>query len=231
MSKYKHLYFDLDRTLWDFETNSKETFRDIFKKYDLDKVFGDFDTFYLTYRKHNEQLWKQYREAKITKEKLRSHRFYLTLQEYGIEDDELAKKIGTDYITMSPQKTTLFPHTHETLAYLKNKGYNMYIITNGFEEVQHTKLRNCDLEKYFSHIITSEMAGCQKPKKEIFEYALSSVNAKKAESIMIGDDLEVDIKGAKGIGMDQVHFNFVKQEHNFPATYKIECLKELEEIF
>ncbi|MEA3316871.1 MAG: HAD-IA family hydrolase, partial [Bacteroidota bacterium] len=153
----------------------------------------------------------------------------LTLEEYGIKNDELAQKIGDDYITISPTKMKLFPHTHETLKYLNEK-YNLYIITNGFNEVQFVKMKNCGLEDYFDKIFTSENAGAQKPNMKIFEFALNSVNAKKKESIMIGDDLESDILGAKKYGLDQIFFNVVGREHNEDITYEINSLKKLQEI-
>ncbi len=226
---YKHIYFDLDRTIWDFETNSKQTFRDIFNKYELIDHFKCFDTFMSTYRRHNEKLWKEYREGEISKDTLRWKRFELTLAEFGIQSNEMAEKIGDDYISMSPNKKALFPYTHETLAYLKEK-YELHIITNGFKEVQYIKLENSDLTKYFSTIITSEEAGAQKPKPEIFKHALETANAEKNECLMIGDDIETDIKGALNFGIDQVLFNPNNNKHNFEPTYEINSLNELKTI-
>jgi len=229
VKQYKNIYFDLDRTLWDFESNSKETFKDIFDKYNLIDIFGDFDIFLESYKKHNDRLWKLYRVGQIKKSLLRYKRFSLTLEEFGIKNDDLAQKIADDYITISPTKKQLFPGAHETLKYLNSK-YNLYIITNGFNEVQFVKMENSNLDQYFDKVFTSENAGVQKPNKKIFEYALNSVNAKKCESIMIGDDLEVDIRGAKKYGLDQVFFNVVGCEHNEDITYEIDSLKKLQEI-
>jgi len=230
MANYKHLFFDLDRTLWDFESNSIDTFRDIFAKHQLDKIFPDFDTFITVYKRNNEELWAKYRTGEIKKETLRTDRFLLTLKEFGVDDINLAQKIGDDYITISPTKSRVFPHTHDVLDYLKQKGYKMHIITNGFNEVQFIKLRNCDLEKYFDNVITSENAGYQKPRKEVFHYAVSSVNAKKDTCLMIGDDPDTDMLGAKNYGMDQVFFNTCKSNISFNPTYSIDCLSELRDL-
>ncbi len=230
MKKYKNIYFDLDRTLWDFDSNAKETFQDIYKKYELQKIFNTFDNFYNTYIKHNERLWKIYRNGKIRKSVLAFKRFALTLEEFGVKDEELAKKIGQDYIEISPTKKRLFPGTYETLDYLKDK-YNLYIITNGFNEVQFTKLKNSKLDAYFKKIFTSENAGAQKPNAKIFEHALKTVNAKKKESVMIGDDIDTDIIGAKKFGLDQIYFNPERKEHTEDITHEITKLKELLEIF
>ena len=227
--KYKHIYFDLDRTIWDFDQNARETFQDLYGKYKLDKIFKNFDDFYYTYVKHNEQLWKDYREGKIKKTLLSYKRFILTLEEFGVDDVELAKKIAHDYITISPTKKRLFPYAHETLEYLYKK-YKLYIITNGFNEVQFTKLKNSELDQYFTKIFTSEDAGAQKPNPKIFENAVKSSNARKKESIMIGDDLEADILGAKNFGLDQIYFNPDKRNHSEDITHEISSLKELQKI-
>ncbi|MFO7830068.1 MAG: YjjG family noncanonical pyrimidine nucleotidase [Bacteroidales bacterium] len=229
MKKYKNIYFDLDRTLWDFDNNAKETFQDIYEKYQFEKIFKNFDNFYNTYVKHNERLWKVYRDGKIRKSVLVYKRFELTLNEFGIDDIELAKKIGQDYIEISPTKKRLFPGTYEVLDYLKEK-YNLYIITNGFNEVQFTKLKNSNLDAYFKKVFTSENAGAQKPNAKIFEHALKTVNARKKESIMIGDDLDGDILGAKKFGLDQIYFNPAKKNHSENITHEIFALKELQKI-
>jgi len=229
-TKYKHLFFDLDRTLWDFEKNSVLTFQDIFAKHDLNRVFPDFDTFLNTYKRHNEHLWTLYRDGQIQKDELRNKRFELTLDEFGVQDERLAENIGDDYVSISPTKKGLFPYTHEVLRYLKEKKYKLYIITNGFKEVQYVKLNNCDLMPYFDRIITSEEAGYTKPKPGIFAHSLSSVNALKKESLMIGDDLAADIKGAKDFGIDQVFFNPLKLDVDIHATYEISELIQLKDI-
>jgi len=230
MKKYKNIYFDLDRTIWDFDKNAMETFKDIYEKYKLKNICNSFDLFYKTYLAYNEQLWADYREGKIEKSVLSYKRFWLTLKDFNVDDEGLAKEISKDYITISPTKKELFPNAHETLEYLHKK-YNLYVITNGFNEVQFTKLKNSELDQYFLHIFTSENAGAQKPNPIIFEYALREVEAQKNESIMIGDDLEVDILGAKDFGLDQVYFNPKKKEHSQEITHEISSLKELKEIF
>lgn len=226
---YKHIFFDLDRTIWDFDENAEETFHDIFEKYDLISIFSTYENFRRTYIRNNEKLWQLYREGKIEKNLLSYKRFLDTLNEFGVDDIELAKNIAQDYITISPTKKRLFPNAHETLSYL-HKNYKLYVITNGFNEVQFTKLKNSNLDKYFSEIITSEDAGAQKPNPQIFENALNRANAKKEESIMIGDDLEADILGAKNFGLDQIFFNPKTNSHQEDITHEIKDLKELQGI-
>ncbi len=230
MKKYKHLFFDLDKTIWDFETNSKETLKDIFQINDLQRFAKSFENFQARYFFHNEALWDLYRKGKIEKENLKSKRFYLTNLEFGCDDQMLAEKLAHEYLEILPTKQLLFPSVHETLAYLQSK-YRLHIITNGFNEVQYKKLDNCDLSKYFDKIITSEDAGALKPNPDIFRYALKQTGAHNPDSVMIGDDLKVDILGAKSLGIDQVFFNPEKVSHVEEITFEISEFEQLRKLF
>jgi putative hydrolase of the HAD superfamily len=231
MKNYKHIFFDLDRTIWDFEQNAREAYHDIYEKYNLRHLgIASFEDFTQSYLKHNDRLWALYREGKIEKEYLMWRRFEMTLLEFGIDDKKLAEKIGLDYITISPRKTILFPNAYETLKYLYDR-YPLHIITNGFEEVQHIKLKNSKLDVYFDHVITSEAAGCKKPDPCIFNFALKTVGTKPDECVMIGDDPEVDIAGAHALGIDTVFFNPKHIACNGNVTHEIFDLAELKNIF
>ena len=139
---YKDLFFDLDHTIWDFELNSKETLWDLHQKYALEaKGINDFDVFYSNYSVHNHLLWDRYTKGFIKQEELRWKRIYLSLLDYKIADEALSKEMSVDYLDILPNKKNLFPYTIEILDYLKNKGYKMHLITNGFESVQFKKLR------------------------------------------------------------------------------------------
>jgi len=229
MQKYKHLFFDIDKTLWDYESNVKEILLDIYNKWDLKRLSVEYNSFLTDFKKYNDLLWTKFQRGKINKEALRDHRFYLTLKKSGVENNELAKQLSNDYIEISPNKTNLFPEVIETLEYLK-KRYRLHIITNGFNEVQYKKLRNSGIHHFFEKIVTSDNVGSQKPDMRIFEYALTSVNARKKESLMIGDDWEIDIMGAKGYGLDQVYFNPNKIKHEGKATFEISNIGELKRI-
>lgn len=228
--KYAHIFFDLDNTLWDFEANSIETFRDLFIKYELEgRGIDSFDRFIQVYQKHNALLWEFYRQGKIVKEVLNIRRFSMALDEFGIEDHLLSSKMAGDYVEQSPTKTQLFPDAFTILDYLSSK-YSLHIITNGFEEVQFRKLANSGLRKYFSAIITSEEAGAKKPDTRIFDYALAFCNATVSESLMIGDDEDIDILGAINVGMDSILVDYSGKLNNSKATHLITSLQELYDI-
>ena len=229
-TKYKHIFIDLDKTIWDFESNSKATFLEIIEKHQLEEIgIQHIDHFLKVYHKINDMLWALYRENKIKKEVLNIRRFELTLLEFGIDDLILATHIAEDYVTLSPQKTILFPHSHEALSYLEKK-FSLHIITNGFEELQQQKLDNCDLRKYFTTITTSEEAGVKKPEMRIFELALEKASARADESLMIGDDLEVDVAGAKGTGMDTLFFNPGRDDHDENPDHEVHSWAEVMQL-
>lgn len=224
---YEHIFFDLDRTLWDFEKNSYETLCELIDKYDLqNKGIDDISQFIIDYYKINDSLWDEYRRGIVDKETLRYERFHRAFELYGINSRELTVAFGNDYVNLSPMKTNLFPDTIQVLEYLKSK-YELHIITNGFEEVQHIKLKNSGIEKYFSEIVTSERAGFKKPDIRIFEFSMQQARTKPEKSLMIGDNLEADILGARNANIHQVFFNNQEQLHNEDVTYEIKNLKEL----
>ena len=187
------------------------------------------ESFLDQYQITNFNLWGQYERGEINKEVLRIKRFDDTLRFFGIKNIELAGKFGESYIKRSPKKTHLFPYTHNILNELKEK-YTLHIITNGFEEVQHIKLSESDLTKYFQTVVTSESAGSKKPSIGIFNFALKNANAHKLESLMIGDNLQSDVKGAMKAGIDQVFFNPTEKKHKIKCTHEILCLSDLRKI-
>lgn len=229
--KYKHLFFDLDHTLWDFDANAKATLQQLHLDLNLiDKGIHDFDLFYKNYLEHNEKLWARYRSGYIKQEELRIKRMWLTLLDFQIADEELARQLSELFLQLLPTRTIVFPDTREVLEYLSAKGYQLHLITNGFELTQHSKLKSSGLNIFFKEVITSEGSNSLKPQKEIFDYALRKTGATIAESIMIGDSIEVDIEGAIAAGMDQVHVNYNDAEQSLQPTYTIKALRELKEF-
>lgn len=229
--KYKHLFFDLDHTLWDFDANAKATLQQLHLDLKLvNKGIHDFDLFYKNYLVHNEKLWERYRNGYIKQEELRIKRMWLTLLDFKVANEELAKQLSELFLQLLPTRTILFPDTKEVLQYLEDKGYNLHLITNGFELTQHSKLKSSGLNSFFKHVITSEGSNSLKPQKEIFDYALMQTGASVDESIMIGDSIEVDIAGAIAAGMDQVHVNYNGAEQSLKPTYTITALKQLKEF-
>ncbi len=231
MKKYKCLFFDLDRTLWDYETNSLEAFKDIVIKLQIDDQIRDAALLKQTYNMINEQMWEQYKKGLITKEFLSEKRFAHTLKNFGIYNNNIVKQFAEEYLKVVPTKSNLISGTMETLSYLKEKGYNLNIITNGFKEIQQKKMESSNIDQFFDFIIISEDVGYKKPQPEIFEFALEKCNVSKEESIMIGDDFEADVLGAAEIGIDQIFYTTSKVEtEKTPPTYTINNISDLRNI-
>lgn len=219
----KHIFFDLDHTLWDFETNSNKTFSFIFEKNGLEV---EFDKFIEVYQPINHRYWKLFRENKVSKADLRYGRLNEAFDAINFEvSDEMIHLLSVDYITYLADHNVLFDNAIPVLEYLK-KRYTMHIITNGFEEVQHRKLRNSNLLPYFDQIITSEKVGVKKPDPKIFEYAMNVTGAGAQESMMIGDNFEADILGAINVGMQVIFCKF----NGEIATRKVPMVDNLIEL-
>ncbi len=228
---YKTVFIDLDDTIWDFHANAKSSLHEIFVKRNFDRYFRNFEHYFDIYAKRNLELWDDYGKGIITKDELSLERFLHPLKQVGIADAQLATEIGKEYLDLLPTRTELVPFARELLDYLHAK-YPLTIVSNGFIEVQYRKLKACNLEQYFSHVVLSEAAGALKPDKQIFEYALQLNNTTAAETIMIGDSFEADIRGAQNAGIDQIFFNLnneVSEKFN-SATYQIHRLEEILEI-
>ncbi|SMC64420.1 YjjG family noncanonical pyrimidine nucleotidase [Cellulophaga tyrosinoxydans] len=217
------VFFDLDHTLWDFEKNSALTFEKILSE---NQVTVDLDDFLKVYVPNNLIFWRLFREDKISKIDLRYQRLKVTFDSLGINvSDAVINHLSEEYIANLSSFNHLFPNAMEVLKYLKPK-YQLHIITNGFQEVQDRKIRNSNIDSFFTHVINSEMAGVKKPNPVIFELALNKANTIPEKSLMIGDSLEADILGAKALGFHVLHFNAHNEErHNI-----CDIITELDEI-
>ncbi|WP_299097654.1 YjjG family noncanonical pyrimidine nucleotidase [Winogradskyella sp.] len=222
--KIKHVFFDLDHTLWDFDKNSALTFKKIFELNSLDI---NLSTFLEAYEPINFKYWKLYREEQVTKEALRYGRLKDAFDAIKVEvEDDVINHLSDAYIDYLTTFNHLFDGTIDILDYLRDK-YQLHIITNGFEEAQERKMHNANIREYFETITNSEMVGVKKPNPKIFNFALDSAKASPEQSVMIGDSLEADIEGAHNIGMETIYFDY-KNLNNSNGYNRITTLKSLE---
>ncbi len=230
--RYKHLFFDLDYTLWDFKSNSLDTLKELYVNFNLKSAgIPEESIFIERYHFRNDILWDAYRKQEIDRDFLRVNRWIRTLNDFQISDKVLAYQLSDAYLKQCALKSKLLPGAFEALAYLRGK-YALHIITNGFDYVQTKKLKHCGLDRFFQVVITSEEAGCMKPDRRVFDYALLQTDASADASIYIGDNWDVDIIGAKNAGLDQVYYNPYRIEHaSIRPTFEIRNLKELINIF
>tara|TARA_B110000858_G_scaffold26375_1_gene27474 strand:+ start:4275 stop:4970 length:696 start_codon:yes stop_codon:yes gene_type:complete len=229
--KYKHLFFDWDHTLWDFEKNSEMSLRKLFIDLGLaDLGLPEFSDFFRKYIVINELKWDMYRNGEIDKQGLRESRFKETFEHFGVSSPEIAWILETRYIQETPYQNHLIEDAREVLHVLKEKGYILHIITNGFQESQQIKFSESGLEPLFDVLLCSDQVGVNKPDAKIFRKALQMATAQRRESLMIGDNLIADCVGAREQGIDQVYFNPHKNSHREKVTFEISQLKELLDI-
>jgi len=198
------IFFDLDHTLWDFERNSALTYRNLFREYGIRVELEAFLKHYVPLNLH---YWKAFREGRIDKESLRYERLKTVFDRLGyVVTDQQVHALSEAYIAQLSSHTHLMPNSLEVLNYLKGR-YRLHIITNGFEDIQHRKLRNSRIESYFIQVVNSDRAGVKKPHPRIFTMALEAAGIRPEAGVMIGDSLEADIQGARAVGLQAIHFN------------------------
>jgi len=226
-TKYTHIFFDLDHTIWDFDKNAEEALHELYVSHRLNDIgLKSADVFIETYTQNNHRLWREYHVGNITKETLREARFKQTFLDLGVHPDVIPHGFEDAYVQLCPTKTNLFPNAHETLTYLQSK-YTLHLISNGFKESQDIKINGTGIGKYFTHVIISEIVGVNKPDKAIFEYAINLAGTTKDQSLMIGDSLEADVLGALNFGMDAIYFNPFNAPKPDEVKVQVSDLKEL----
>lgn len=226
----KHLIFDLDDTLWDYKRNSKEALIELCDTYGLTDRGVEHSLFLSTFREVNHDLWHRFDQGLIGRDVIRAERFPSVFEKLSLNPDGIAMQMQDEFMTICPAKPALVHGANEVLEYL-SKNYTLHILTNGFDEIQFTKLEASGISGYFDKVITSGRVGYRKPQPEIFAYVLEAIGATKEECVMIGDNPVSDIEGAHKFGIDQVYFNTHDKECPITPRYTIYELKELLAIF
>jgi putative hydrolase of the HAD superfamily len=227
----KHIFFDLDNTLWDFEKNSREALLHLFLEHNIQEhCKTNFDGFIEIYESINHELWHLYSLQQTTKEELRYQRFYKAFSYFKYDNLSLSHQWADDYLKISPYKTHLIDGAMDVLLHLKDK-YKLHIITNGFKEVQHIKLDYSNLKPFFEHIIISEEHGFNKPDIKIFDLAQSLTNSQFNECVMIGDNYDADILGALNAQWKAIYLSNIQKENSDINFSQIQKLIQLKDFF
>jgi len=228
MKNIRHIFFDLDNTLWDHRKNAILTLNELFQRKEINEKYNLlFDEFHAKYNEINEDLWIKIRDGIIDKDFLRKHRFYDTFLHFDIDDEELADYFEKHFLDEIINYNELIDGTLEILEYLKSKDYQLHVVSNGFHEVTNRKIEKSGLKKYFETVTSAEDAHAMKPDERIFEYSLNVANAKKFESIFIGDDWIADVKGAQNFGMEVIFFDALLENKTEEGLKVIQKLEEI----
>ena len=228
--KIQHIFFDLDNTLWDHRRNAYLTIKDLFDKEEISLKYNiDFEDFHSVYHEINERLWEQIRDGEIDKEYLRKHRFYDTFKRFGIDDLELSLFFEEHFLDKILNYNHLVEGAQYILDYLKAKNYTLHIISNGFQEVTERKCILSKIDHYFQTITSADSVGVRKPNAAIFDYSLGLSNAKREESILIGDDWIADVIGAQNFGMDIIFFDVLNENKEVENLKVIKHLLQIKE--
>lgn len=231
MKNIRHIFFDLDNTLWDHRKNAYLSLSDIFKQEKITETYNlDFEDFHTAYFTINENLWEQLRDGKISKEYLREHRFYDSLLHFGIDNKELADKFEENFLDEILNYNELVSGAYDILEYLYSKDYQIHILSNGFQDVTNRKTEMSGIRKFFTTITSADEINIRKPDAEIYHYALSKANASKNESIMVGDDWIADAVGASDFGMETIFFDVFNDNYQKEGVITIKHLSELKNI-
>ncbi|WP_300669714.1 YjjG family noncanonical pyrimidine nucleotidase [Soonwooa sp.] len=229
MEKIRHIFFDLDNTLWDHRKNAYLTIKDLFVKMQISEKYNiEFESFHKVYDRINEDLWELIRDGKIDKEHLRKHRFYDTFLEFGVDDLELAQYFETHFLDQILSYNDLVDGAEDLLKYLKAKQYKLHIISNGFQEVTERKCILSGINKYFETITSADSVGKRKPNPEVYKFALNEAKACIEESLMIGDDWIADVVGATNFGLQTIFFDALNENIDYPL--KVRTIYKLNEL-
>lgn len=229
--KYKSIFIDLDDTLWAFTENARDTFEEMYHQYRFERYFQSFDHFMELYVPKNLELWDLYGRHEISKDELNARRFSYPLLQVGVDNPALVKAYSDGFFAAIPYKRKLMPHAMEALEYLSGK-YRLYILSNGFRELQEQKMRSAGILHYFRKIVLSEDIGAHKPFPAIFNFAMSATQSEFRTSLMIGDNWKNDVAGARDVGMGQGYYcpDAEPSVLDFQPTFLLRDWKEIKKV-
>lgn len=225
--KYKVILFDADETLFDFKKAEKEAFKNSMLELDIEY---DENYHFATYKEINTAIWKELEEGLITQEKLKTERFKRLIDKLDMTFDE--NDFANIYMTHLGNGSFLFDGAMELIDDLSSK-YILSIVTNGLTSVQERRLKKSTIAKHFKDIVISESIGISKPHPDIFEHAINNLGTfNKDEVLMIGDNLNSDIRGGINYNIDTCWYNPNKLENktDLKPTYEICDYTELRRL-
>lgn len=224
--KYSILLLDADETLLDFKRAESHALEETFRCYGL--AFNE--EIHAMYRTANHELWSAFEEGAITKEDILNRRFRNLFARLGIRD-ELAG-FEEEYQLALGRGGFLLPHAMEVCRRLSGE-CRLYIVTNGVQATQESRLDLSGLRPFLSGVFVSEAVGYQKPKREYFDYVFARIpDFDRDKTLMVGDSLSSDMRGGAGAGLATCWYNpaHIKNDAQVQIDYEIDDLRKLYKI-
>jgi len=208
----QHLFFDLDRTLWDLHAANERTMAVLQAQHA--KVLGERNLAHISkqFRQINDHLWtviqtKGYGVSYVRKRRMLHWLQSMELSLSAGEINQLSRELEALYTATMPHQNCPFPHVLTTLDALRTDGYSLHVITNGALDAQEKKLDAMGIKGHFDGITTSDQCKAYKPRRAIFAHALHRAHVRAEDAWMVGDSWERDMLGAKAIGMRTAWYN------------------------
>lgn len=225
MKKYTTILWDLDQTLLNFDLSMEHALRAVFDQYGMpidEEITARYDTI-------NRSYWLRLESGELTKEQVTVGRFRTLFEELGIThvapeqiNADYQRELGNVYFYMDGAK--------ELVTLLKEKGYRQYVVTNGVNSTQASKMKRSGLDRIMDGVFVSELMGYPKPRKEYFDACFVALpGVTREECILVGDSLTSDMRGAENAGVASCWFNPAGRAKDVEVRtdYEIRRLEEL----
>lgn len=219
------VFLDLDQTILDFHAGEALALNQALRDHGLEPT----DAVLTRYRQINQWHWEQLELGKMTREQVLLGRFQELFREFGLKAD--AQSCARDYEYNLSCHAIFLPGAQEAMEELHSK-YKLYLASNGTAFVQHRRLKDADLYRFFDDLFISEEVGYNKPAPEFFQAAFRKIPGfSKEKAIMVGDTLSSDILGGIQAGIKTVWVN-PNGAHwgEIRPDYEIRELNELEPL-
>jgi putative hydrolase of the HAD superfamily len=223
----KAIFFDWDHTLWDHDRNAFEVIQELMVELPMERSLSHSDSeIWTAFQLINDRLWDDYQHGRISQKALRETRFVQFFEAMSWKGD--AQLFSDLYLSRTPRKTNLLPGAYQVIESLAHK-YPLYVLTNGFDDIQHVKIQGVGMSHFFQRIITSELAGCKKPSPDFFHFALKEAQCLASEVVMVGDHPVIDIQAAEAVGISAIHLHV--RDESESANIRITQLNQLLDLF
>lgn len=222
----RNVLIDLDDTILDFKKCEATALAESFVQLGVEPT----DELIKRYSEINEMMWKRLERKEVTREEVLTGRFAILFEEKGMDVDQ--NEIRTIYENLLSKQAFKKPGADELLERLKDE-YDLYLVSNGTASVQHGRIDEANIERFFKKMFISQEVGYNKPDKRFFDIAFSQIgDINLDETVIIGDSLSSDIQGGINARIHTVWFNDMDYEPSdlIKPEITIKTLESVDEV-